>query len=135
MLSTRSKARLGARAAKGLARNEGIRDLAVGSVPAITGVRFGWRKRRAKKRGREQVERLTEAARTAGDAARSAGETLQNYAPQVAQQLGLAEPPKQKRTAPRVAAGVVIGASAVYFLEPQGGAERRRQVQRLVSVG
>jgi hypothetical protein len=68
-----------------------------------------------------------------GEAMRSAGETLVTYGPQAAQNLGLVEVPKPKRTAPRVAAGVVIGAGAMYFLEPEHGKEHREKVAHLVS--
>lgn len=55
----------------------------------------------------------------------------------MAYDLGLAEPPKAKRitpgVAPGVAAGVVIGAGAMYFLEPGHGAEHREKVAHLVS--
>jgi hypothetical protein len=54
------------------------------------------------------------------------------YGPVLAQQLGAIDRPKAKRTAPRIATGVVIGASAMYLLEPGNGANHRRQVQRLV---
>ncbi|HLY51215.1 MAG TPA: hypothetical protein VKR21_18630 [Solirubrobacteraceae bacterium] len=54
------------------------------------------------------------------------------HAPRAAYDLGLAEPPKPKRTAPRLVAGVVIAASAVYFLEPEHGKEHREKVTQLV---
>ena len=79
-----------------------------------------------KRRVRRRAEQL-------GDAARVIGETLVTYGPPAAYELGLAEPPKPKRTAPRVAAGIVIGASAVYFLEPEHGREHREKVAQLVS--
>jgi hypothetical protein len=98
MLSAKSKARIGARAAKGLALNEGMRDVALESLPPVAGRRFRPKKRRARRR----------------------------------EQLGLLEHPKPKRTTPRVAAGVVLGATAVYFLDPHSGAQHRRQLQDLV---
>jgi hypothetical protein len=41
--------------------------------------------------------------------------------------------PIVKRTAPKVAAGAVLGASAMYFLEPEHGKEHREKVAQLVS--
>lgn len=53
------------------------------------------------------------------------------HATRAAYELGLAKPPK--RTTPRVVAGIVIGASAVYFLEPESGPKHRKKVVKLVS--
>ena len=78
-----------------------------------------------KRRTRRKAERL-------GDLL---GTTLATYGPQAAQQLGLAEPPKKKRTAPRVALGIVIGATAVYFFEPERGAARISGTQTEASFG
>ena len=79
-----------------------------------------------KRRARRRVEQLDRASRTLGEA-------LAVYAPRLAYDLGLAEPPKPKRTAPRLAAGVAIGASAMYLLEPGHGKEHRDKVAQLVS--
>jgi len=64
--------------------------------------------------------------------ARRVGELLAVEAPNVAYQLGLAEPPRAKRTAPRVAAGVLVGAGAVYFMEPAHGREHREKLAGLI---
>ncbi|HET8976957.1 MAG TPA: hypothetical protein VFN87_02300 [Solirubrobacteraceae bacterium] len=66
-------------------------------------------------------------------ASRILGETLAVTAPRAAYELGLAEPSKPKRTGPGVAAGIVIGAGAMYFLEPEHGSEHREKVAQLVS--
>ncbi|MHB1538615.1 MAG: hypothetical protein ACYCUM_08670 [Solirubrobacteraceae bacterium] len=66
-------------------------------------------------------------------ASRALGEALAVSAPKAAYELGLAEPAKPKRTVPRVAAGVVLGAGAVYFLQPEHGREHRHEVAELVS--
>jgi hypothetical protein len=63
------------------------------------------------------------------------GAMMAAYGPLAARQLGWAEAPRAKRTAPRVVAGAVIGAGAVYFLEPKCGPERREQVLRLINGG
>lgn len=110
------------KAAKGVAKNPKI--LRTGAKAAPPAAKLGWNlaKPRMKRRTRRKAERL-------GDLL---GTTLATYGPQAAQQLGLAEPPKKKRTAPRVALGIVIGATAVYFFEPERGAARREQVVKLV---
>lgn len=50
------------------------------------------------------------------DTAQTVGQILVIYGPMVAYELGLAERPKPKRTAPRVAVGIAIGAAATYVL-------------------
>jgi hypothetical protein len=67
------------------------------------------------------------------DAAQSLGAAVKEYGPEAARLIGALEEPQQKRTAPRVAAGVVIGASAVYFLDPKQGSEHRQQARRLIA--
>jgi hypothetical protein len=82
----------------------------------------------------EQIgARLTQLSEAIFEVGEVVGVLMAMYGPLAARQLGWAEVPKQKRTAPRVAAGVVIGAGAVYFLEPKGGPGRREQVLRLVN--
>ena len=81
----------------------------------------------------EQIgARLAELGEAIFEIGEAVGATMAMYGPLAAQRLGWAEVPKQKRTAPRVAAGVVIGAGAMYFLEPKHGSERRGQLLRLV---
>jgi gas vesicle protein len=87
----------------------------------------------AKRRSRSRMQRLGATARTTGDWIAATGELLATYGPQAAQELGLIEAPKRKRTAPRVAAGVVIGAGAVYFFEPERGRAHREKLLSLVA--
>jgi hypothetical protein len=125
VLSTRTKARLGAKAATGAIKNPGLGRLgAQAGLKAYTPI--------VRRRTRKQVGSVGDTARTVGDSARTYGEMLLTYGPQAAQELGLVSAPKPKRTVPRVAAGVVIGAGAVYFLEPQHGAQRREKALSLV---
>jgi hypothetical protein len=114
-VSAAAKGKVGIKAAKGLAMRLGLAKLA-----------FRASKPLFKRRARQSAEQLTDTARTVAT-------MLAIYGPLVGQELGFVEAPKPKRTAPRVAAGIVIGASAVYFLEPQYGRERREQLRRLVS--
>ncbi len=126
LVSTTTKARLAGKTARGAATHPGAMKAGARATKPVaklglkTGTLF------AKRRARGRVERI-------GEAVRSAGETLVTYGPQAAQELGLVETPKPKRTAPRVAAGMVIGASAMYFLEPGHGKEHRDKVASLVS--
>jgi hypothetical protein len=80
----------------------------VGRPVAKAGFKAG--KPLVKRRARQRVDQLDHASR-------AVTQVLAAYAPRVAQELGLAEPPKPKRTAPRVAVGVLIGASAMYVFE------------------
>jgi hypothetical protein len=125
VLSTTTKGTIGLKAAKTAVKNPQILRFTAKAAwpPALLGLKAA--KPVAKRRLRKRAAQL-------GDAARAVGETLVVYGPPVAYELGLAEPPKSKRTAPRVAAGAVIGATAMYFLEPEHGHEHREKVAQLV---
>ncbi len=125
VLSRSTKTKLGLKGAKVLARNPAI--LRTGTRAAAPAGRLGFRlaKPVAKRRARQRGADLSQAAQTAAA-------YLITYAPQVAQQLGLVEPPRRRRTGPLLVAGVVVGASAVYFLEPANGKAHREQVLKLV---
>jgi hypothetical protein len=126
VLSTTTKAKLGAKSAKGVAKNPGILRVSgkAASPIAKLGVKAG--KPFAKRRARQNAQKV-------GDAVRTVATTLAVYGPEAARELGLVDAPKPKRTAPRVAAGVVIGAGAMYLLEPEHGREHREQLAKLVS--
>jgi hypothetical protein len=68
-----------------------------------------------------------------GGAARTAGAIAVTYGPLVARLVVAPEPPRKRRTGSAVLAGMVIGAAAVYLLEPEHGSVRRRRVMALVS--
>jgi hypothetical protein len=74
--------------------------------------KLGWRV------GRVIVRRKV---RTRTERVRVAGRTIASFAviygPMAAEVFGLLEPPKPRRRAPVFAAGVVIGASAMYLLK------------------
>jgi hypothetical protein len=114
-LSTTTDGKIGVKAAKGRAMRTALAKLTFRASKALL-----------KRRARQSAEQLADTARTVAT-------ILAIYGPLVGQELRLVEAPKPKRTAPCVAAGIVIGASAVYFLEPQYGRERREQLLRLVS--
>lgn len=122
---TRSKAKVQAKATKGALKNPGLARLgAQAGLKAYTPI--------VKRRTRKRVGRVGDTARTFGDTARTYGEMLVTHGPEAAQELGLVAAPKPKRTVPRVAAGVVIGAGAAYFLEPEHGPQRREKALSLV---
>lgn len=143
VLSTTTKGQLGWKAAKTAAQNPGVTRFAakVGakSAPPIAKLSFKVGKPVAKRKARHRLEQIGETLAEIGEAIFAIGEvvgaTMAAYGPLAAQQLGWAEPPKEKRTAPRVAAGAVIGAGAVYFFDPKSGAERREQVLQLINGG
>lgn len=151
VISTRTKGKAGIKAAKAAAKRPKLvlkgtkaagktwaKTLKIGAkrpklmlkgakaaVPAgKAGVKAG--KPVIKRRARQRVDQIDRAARTVG-------EVLVVYGPWAAYEFGLVEPPKQKRTAPRVITGVVVGATAMYFLEPGQGQEHRQKVAQFVS--
>ncbi|MBV9195016.1 MAG: hypothetical protein JO168_12795 [Solirubrobacterales bacterium] len=81
-------------------------------------------KRKARRRGYDVL-----------DTARGAITTIAVYSPLAARELGLVEieEPKPARTAPGLLIGVVVGAAAVYFLEPSQGKAHRDQVMNMVN--
>jgi hypothetical protein len=133
LLSTPTKGKVGVKAAKTGAKNPKL--LGLGARAVRTAGTLGGKagKPVAKRRARRSGRQLGETARTVGETARTVGETLAVYGPQAAYVFGLVDRPKPKRTAPRVAVGILLGAGAMYFLEPDHGRERRQKVAELVS--
>jgi hypothetical protein len=128
MMSTKTKARVGAKAAKGIIQEPLLRSAVTEIAPPVAklGVKAG--KKRMSRKTRKQLEQL-------GDTVGTVASLAQNYVPQaaeVAQQLGLVEPPKRRSTTPRVVAGVVIGAALMYLLEPGAGSRHRQQLAKLM---
>jgi hypothetical protein len=126
VVSKRTKGKAGISAVKAAAKRPGL--LLSGTKIAVPVGKASVKASRPllKRRARQRVDQLDKASRTLGEA-------LAVRAPRAAYDLGLAEPPKPKRTTPRVIAGVAIGASAMYLLEPEHGKEHREKVAQLVS--
>jgi hypothetical protein len=124
LISNKTKGKAGLKASKTAAKHP--RMVAKGSKLALPVGKAGMKagKPLAKRRVKQRAEQLDRASRTVG-------EVLAVYAPQVAYEFGLAQPPKPKRMAPRILVGVVIGATAMYFLEPGHGKEHREKVAQL----
>lgn len=128
MLSTKTKAKAGAKTAKAIVEHPLLRTAVTEAAPPVVKLGAKAGKRRLSRKARRQLEQL-------GDTMGTVAELASNYVPQAAQaaqELGLVEAPKKKRTAPRLLAGAVIGATVMYLFEPEHGREHRRQVQRLL---
>jgi hypothetical protein len=126
-MSNTTKGKIGLRAAGAAAKNPGATSFVAkaGAPVAKGGARLG--KTVAKRKANRRIEDI-------GRTARTVGETISTYGPEAAQLFGWVEPPKPKRTAPRVLVGVVIGAAAMFVLEPSAaGKERRAKVRELLS--
>jgi hypothetical protein len=67
------------------------------------------------------------------DAGRSIGQTVFELGREAAQSAARARVPR-KRTAPRVAFGIAVGATVMYFLDPASGDRRRHNVLGLISA-
>ncbi len=138
VLSTATKGKLGLAAASTALKNpratkRATKFVAKATAPAAKGG-FKVTKAFAKRKARGRIEDLGDAARGVGDATRGFVTMLAVYGPEAAQALGWVEPPKPKRTAPRVLIGVVIGATGMYLLEPgAAGREHRAQLAKLKS--
>lgn len=65
-----------------------------------------------------QVQAVGDGLGHVASAARTGGQLAIVYGPLAAEVFGLVEPPKRRRTAPVLVAGIVLGAAAVYFLGP-----------------
>lgn len=131
MLSTKTKARAGAKTARIIVQNPLLRTAVTEAGPPIARLGVTAGKKRMSRKGRKQLEQM-------GDALGTVARLTTNYAPQAAQaaqELGLVEAPKPKRTMPRLLAGAAFGALAMFLLEPGHGREHRRQVQRLLGKG
>lgn len=117
MAGTSAKVRFGLKAAKFAARHPMVRRATA---------RVGWSagKTVAGHRFRPQLELIDAVARTVGETV----VLLVTYGPEVAEALGLIEPPKRRRTGRVVVVGIVIGAGAVYLSAP----ERRRRLEQLL---
>jgi hypothetical protein len=127
MFTRKRKPGLATTAALGLVDDPAIRHAALEATQPVAKLGLNVGKRFAQRRAQRRLEQLSDAFNALGALAAA-------YGPIVARQLGLIEePPKAKRTAPLVAGGALVGASAVYFLEPGSGRRHRQQVQRLVS--
>jgi hypothetical protein len=125
--TTKAKGRLGLKVVGAAVKNPGTTRRAAKATAPAAKAGFNLRKGLAKRRAARRVERARETARRVGYA-------VFVQAPQAAQELGLIERPAPKRTAPRIVVGVLLGASAMYLLEPgTPGKQHREKVASLVA--
>ncbi len=97
-MRTKTKAKLGAKTAKTAAKN-----------PSLAKAAFRAGKPIAKRKVRRRAQRI-------GSTARTAGEWVVVVGPIAAEALGLVEPPRRRHPTRRVVVGVVLGATAMYYL-------------------
>ncbi len=127
VLSTKTKSKLSAKTAAAAVTNPGKTWLLTKAAKPVAKAGAGYRKALTKRRARRRLGDV-------GQSARRAGEILLVEAPEAAYELGLVERRAAKRTAPRVAVGLVIGAGAMYLLEPGApGKAHRDKMLALVS--
>jgi hypothetical protein len=127
MFTRKRKPGLATTAALGLVDDPAIRHAALEATPPVAKLGLNVGRRFAQRRAQRRIEQLSDALNALGALAAA-------YGPIVARQLGLIEePPKAKHTAPLVAGGALVGACAVYFLEPGSGRRHRQQIQALIS--
>ena len=132
MFSKKTKASVGVETARGLIEDPEIRQAAAQVAAGSSRLGFSVTKRVARRKTRRRLKRYR-------DVAQAVGPVLAQYGPQAAQSLGLVEQPEPPKSNPRakptLAAGVLIGASTVYFLEPgPAGRGHREQLVRAVAA-
>jgi hypothetical protein len=128
-----SKTAVASKAAFGLAKKPTARRATAKAARPSAKVAFMIAKPIVLRRIRQSTAQIVDAAATVAEAAVMTAVVLATYGPDAAVELGLVEPPpKPKPAAPRVIAGVVIGASAVYFLDPAHGQKRRDRIAGLM---
>jgi hypothetical protein len=127
MFTKRRKPSLASTAAFGLVEDPSIRQAAVEAAPPVARLSLNVGKRFAKQRAQRRMEQVN-------DAVNALAALVTAYGPILARQLGIVEEPQPaRRTAPLVAGGALVGAGAVYFLEPGAGRRHREQVQHLIA--
>lgn len=114
MPSAGAKLRFGVKGAKLAARHPMLRRAAMRAAGKAV----------AERRFRDQLELIDGVARTVGETV----VLLVTYGPELAEALGLVEPPKRSRTGRTVVVGIAIGAGAVYL----SSSERRRRLGALL---
>jgi hypothetical protein len=139
MPGKKTSAKIGATGAMAMVRHPALRRATTRAARPTAKV--GWRvgKVVVKRKARQQLDQLgsvagagASVARTGASVARTGAGLWVIYGLPAAQELGLIERPKPRRTGRVLVAGIVIGAAAVYFLEPEHGGEHRRRVQEML---
>lgn len=126
MFGTSRRQGIASIAASGLLFDPKIRRSALEAAPPLAKLSWMIGRRAARRRARQRWEQVIPTIeRTAN--------LVTTLAPQVLVELGLIEPPRQRRELiAKVSGGLLVGAAAFYLLEPTHGPEHRRHLQRLI---
>lgn len=118
MITKAAKVALGVKAAQGVSKRPGVVRLGLKTGKPI-----------ARRKVRKRIGQIERFGETAGEV----GETVLLCSALIAEGLGLVERPKPRPAAPLFASGLVIGASAVYFFEPEYGRKHRDKLLELAA--
>ena len=130
-LSTTTKARLGVKATKHAAKRPKLLLRGAQTAKPVVRGRAKISSRRKKGHAQRHAGSVVQTAQKVGQTTFATGQAAVALGRQLALQQAEARA-GHKRTAPRVAAGVAIGATAMYFLEPGNGAQHRQTPSEMV---
>jgi hypothetical protein len=130
-LSTTTKARLGVKATKHAAKRPRLLLWGAQSAKPVVRGRAKVSSRQTKRQAQRHAGSVVQTAQKLGQTTFATGQTVIALGRQLALQQAEARA-GHTRTGPRVAAGVVIGATAMYFLEPSSGAQHRQTLSGMV---
>ena len=134
LVRTAARATLATKAAKGVVKNPQVLRRGAQATSPLIKVYVLARAPLARRQARRSVGSLTDSIGSLSESLVHAGEALVAYGPSAAQELGLVEAPRPKRTLPRVALGFALGAGAMYVLEPSQK-ERRQKLTSIAGRG
>jgi hypothetical protein len=117
VLSTKTKARIGVKTTKQAAKHPKLALRGARGTKPVVRAAVNLRAHQA----RDQAAAVVDAVRSVGQTVFDAG-----------RQAAKAQAPR-KRTAPRVVVGIVVGAGAMYVLDPASGDQRRRSLIGLIA--
>jgi hypothetical protein len=139
MLSRKSKAKAGITTARAIIEDPTIRSAAADVAQPVARLSLGITKRVARRRARRRIDRLDAVVHHLAETISATTELVQTYGPSVVESLGslglveVRQPTQRRSTTPKLVGGALIGAGAMFLLEPVHGREHRRQLQRLVA--
>ena len=122
MFTSHRKPGIGGVAASGLLFDSDIRSAAAQAAPPLMRLGFSIGKRAARRKARYRFDEASQTIATIAS-------VLSTLLPQLAEQLGLIEPPKkQRRIGPALAGAAIVTVGAVYLSDP----DHRQKVQQLI---
>ena len=129
MFGSKKKQSLGMTAATGLLVDPELRRAALRAAPPAARLGYLLGKRMAGQQARHQLTEARQQLSDAGEAFEHLATMLTSAGPQLAEQLGLIEPPQRKRSlAPALGGVAVVAVAVVLATDPT----RRQKLQRLV---